>query len=258
MIQNKVCVVTGGANGIGRCICETFLRNGYSVAIVDIDSSAGERLAEKFENLMFFHGDIAYAYVIEEFSRKVIERFHRVDVLVNNACLSKGGILGDCGADEFDYVMAVGARAPYLLTKSFIPCFADGASVINISSTRAFMSQKNTESYSAAKGAVTALTHAMAVSLAGKVRVNSVSPGWVDTSAYHVYNGENGVYPEFSEPDEKQHLSGRVGTPEDIAETVLFLSSERAGFITGENITVDGGMTKLMIYNDDHGWKYTP
>jgi NAD(P)-dependent dehydrogenase (short-subunit alcohol dehydrogenase family) len=137
--------------------------------------------------------------------------------------------------------------APFYLSKLFLPYFSEGASIINISSSRDRMSQPNTESYTAAKGGIAALTHAMAVSLSGKVRVNSISPGWIDT-AYTVYEGADAV----------QQPSGRVGNPLDIAHMVLYLSSDKAGFITGENICIDGGMTRLMIYHDDHGWKYEP
>ncbi|HNZ94566.1 MAG TPA: SDR family oxidoreductase, partial [Sphaerochaeta sp.] len=136
-----------------------------------------------------------------------------------------------------------GVLAPFYLAKLFKPHFADGASIINISSSRDRMSQMQTESYTAAKGGIAALTHALAISLAGKVRVNSISPGWIDTlGATH------------EGPDAVQHPAGRVGNPMDIANMVLFLCSDKSGFITGENICIDGGMTKQMIYHGDHGW----
>ncbi|MBQ5625266.1 MAG: SDR family oxidoreductase, partial [Phascolarctobacterium sp.] len=135
----------------------------------------------------------------------------------------------------------------FLLTKLFMPYFASGASVINISSSRDRMSQPQSESYTAAKGGISALTHALAVSLGGKVRVNSISPGWIDTN-YTVYEGADAV----------QQPVGRVGNPLDIANMVLFLCSDKAGFITGENICIDGGQTRLMIYHNDCGWSYRP
>ena len=141
----------------------------------------------------------------------------------------------------------MGVSAAFLLTQLFLPYFAPGASVINISSSRDRMSQPQSESYSAAKGGISALTHALAVSLGGKVRVNSISPGWIDTN-YTVYEG----------PDAVQQPAGRVGNPLDIANMVLFLCSDKAGFITGENICIDGGQTKLMIYHNDYGWTYQP
>ena len=138
----------------------------------------------------------------------------------------------------------VGVTAPFYLSKLFMPYFSEGASIINLSSSRDRMSMPQTESYTAAKGGIAALTHALAVSFAGKVRVNSISPGWIDTD-FTVYEG----------PDAVQQLVGRVGNPLDISNMVLFLCSDKAGFITGENICIDGGMTKQMIYHGDHGWK---
>ena len=146
--------------------------------------------------------------------------------------------------EEFEYALKVGVSAPFYLSKLFLEYFRDGASIVNISSSRDRMSQPQTESYTAAKGGISALTHALAVSLSGKVRVNSISPGWIDT-AYTVYDGA----------DATQQPVGRVGNPDDIANMVMFLCSDMAGFITGENICIDGGMTKQMIYHGDFGWK---
>ena len=154
--------------------------------------------------------------------------------------------INDCSYEEFMNALAVGVGAPFYLAKLFLPYFSEGASIVNISSSRDRMSQPQTESYTAAKGGIFALTHALAVSLGPKVRVNSISPGWIDTQ-YTVYEG----------PDALQQPAGRVGDPLDIANLVLYLCSEKAGFITGENICVDGGMTKLMIYHGDHGWNLT-
>jgi len=229
--ENKVVVVTGGARGIGKAICEHFEKEGAKVCVMDI-----------LEN-DFFVGDIADKAKLEAFAAKVIEKYGRVDVLVNNALPIMRGI-DTCSFEEFQYALSVGVTAPFYLAKLFKDHFAEGASIINISSSRDRMSQPQTESYTAAKGGISALTHALAVSLAGKVRVNSVSPGWIDT-AYTVYEG----------PDAVQQPVGRVGDPDDIAALALFLASDRAGFITGENICVDGGMTRLMIYHGDHGWK---
>lgn len=150
----------------------------------------------------------------------------------------------ECSYEEFNYALQVGVTAPFYLTKLFMPYLAKGASVVNISSSRDRMSQPNTESYTAAKGGIAALTHALAVSLAGKARVNSISPGWIDTD-FTVYEGA----------DAEQQLVKRVGNPLDISNMVLFLCSDKAGFITGENICIDGGMTRQMIYHNDYGWK---
>ena len=231
MFQGKVVVITGGAQGIGKCIADCFRKEGAQVHI--IDKTPGDH----------FVGDIGDKAVLEAFAAHVLEQHGHVDILVNNALPIMRGIDG-CTYEEFSYAMAVGVTAPFYLSKLFAPHFAPGGSIINISSSRDRMSQPQTESYTAAKGGIAALTHALAVSLGPKVRVNSVSPGWIDT-AYTVYEG----------PDALQQPAGRVGNPMDIANMVLFLCSDKAGFITGENICIDGGQTKLMIYHGDHGWK---
>ena len=232
--QDKVIVITGGAKGIGRCIAGQFKEEGAHVCV--IDKAPGDH----------YVGDIADRMVLEAFADSVIDTYGRVDVLVNNALpLMKG--IGECSYEEFSYALSVGITAPFYLTKLFVPYFSEGASVINISSSRDRMSQPQTESYTAAKGGIAALTHALSVSLAGKVRVNSVSPGWIETEG-RTWDG----------PDAVQHPAGRVGKPDDIAHMVLFLCSDKAGFITGENICIDGGMTRQMIYHDDCGWKFEP
>lgn len=229
--QNKVVVVTGGARGIGKCIREEFEKAGATVCVIDL-----------LEN-EYFIGDLADKATLERFADKVIVEYGHVDFLINNALPKMCGI-DECSYEDFEYALRVGVTAPFYLAKLFQPYFAEGASIINISSSRDRMSQPQTESYTAAKGGISALTHALAVSLAGKVRVNSISPGWIDTS-YQIYDG----------PDAIQQPVGRVGNPQDIANVVLFLCSTQAGFITGENICIDGGMTRQMIYHDDHGWK---
>ncbi|MBQ3730737.1 MAG: SDR family oxidoreductase [Muribaculaceae bacterium] len=229
--KDKIAVVTGGAQGIGHCIAEEFLKAGAHVCV--IDKQAGNH----------FVGDIADKQVLERFAREVIEKYGRVDYLINNALPLMRGI-DECSYEEFQYAMSVGVTAPFYLTKLFDPYFAEGAAIVNISSSRDRMSQPQTESYTAAKGGIAALTHALAVSLAGRVRVNSISPGWIDT-AHTVHEG----------PDAFQQPVGRVGHPMDIANMVLFLCSDKATFITGENICIDGGMTRQMIYHGDCGWK---
>ena len=229
--KNKVAVITGGARGIGKAIAEEFEKAGAKVCI--IDKSKGDH----------YVGDISEKEVLETFVKYVIEKYGKVDYLINDAIPMTRGI-DECTFEEFQYALNVGVTAPFYLSKLFMPYFNEGASIINISSSRDRMSMPQTESYTAAKGGIAALTHALAVSLAGKVRVNSISPGWIDTD-YIVYEG----------PDAVQQPVGRVGNPLDIANMVLFLCSEKAGFITGENICIDGGMTKQMIYHGDHGWK---
>ena len=232
MFEGKVAVITGGAHGIGRAIADAFLREGAVVHIIDIQPGD------------WFVGDVGDREVLERFAEHVIRESGHVDCLVNNALPMMKGI-DECTWEEFTRALAVGVTAPFYLTKLLAPHMAAGASVINIASSRDRMSQPQTESYTAAKGGIAALTHALAVSLAGKARVNSISPGWIDTTGSDIAGA-----------DAIQQPVGRVGNPGDIAALALFLCSDRAGFITGENICVDGGMTRLMIYHGEHGWRY--
>ena len=234
MVNQKVAVVTGGAQGIGKAICEAFREQGAAVCTIDLKEND------------YFVGDIAEEKVLRAFTSKVIADYGAVDYLINNACLSRGG-LNSCSYEDFNYVLRVGISAPFFLSQLFMGHFNSAASIVNISSTRSLMSQADTESYTAAKGGIQALTHAMAITLAGKARVNSISPGWIDTAGKS-YEG----------PDASQHPVGRVGTPSDIVHAVMFLCDPKSGFITGQNITVDGGMTKQMIYHNDFGWAYNP
>ena len=234
VFKDKIAVVTGGAQGIGRCITEEFRKAGAHVCV--IDKQQGDH----------FVGDLADKQVMEQFAKEVIDRHGHVDFLINNALpLMKG--IDECTYDEFQYALSVGVTAPFYLAKLFAPHFAEDAAIVNISSSRDRMSQPQTESYTAAKGGIAALTHALAISFSGKVRVNSISPGWIDT-AYTAYEG----------PDAFQQPAGRVGNPMDIANMVLYLCSRKAGFITGENICIDGGMTRQMIYHGDNGWSLEP
>lgn len=235
--KNKIVVVTGGAHGIGQCIANDFKQQGANVAIID---KAPIVTPCDFA----YQGDIAEASVLKDFVQNVITRFQKIDYLINNACVGNGGLY-NADYEDFLTIQKIGVVAPFMLTKLFMPSFNEQSAVVNIASTRAFQSQCNTECYSAAKGGILALTHALAVSLKGKTRVNCISPGWIDT-----YDST------FSKEDKLQHLVERVGKPEDISNAVQFLCSEKASFMTGENIVIDGGMSKLMIYHNDHGWTY--
>lgn len=228
--MNKIVVVTGGAHGIGKCVVDEFRKNNDTVEVIDIKEGN------------HFVGDISKKEVLEAFATEVIKKYGRVDCIINNAIpLMKG--LDNCTWEEFQHALSVGVTAPFYLVKLLSPYLSKGASIVNISSSRDRMSQPQTESYTAAKGGIAALTHALAISLSGKARVNSISPGWIDTE-----------YKEYEGADALQQPAGRVGNPMDIANMVLFLCSEKAGFISGENICIDGGMTRQMIYHNDNGW----
>ena len=230
MFEQKIVAVTGGAKGIGKAITEAFQQEGAQVCVIDLLPGG------------YYTGDVADQTVLEDFAHKLISDYGHIDYLINNALpLMKG--INTCTYEEFNYALRVGVTAPFYLAKLFAPYFAPGGAIVNISSSRDRMSQPQTESYTAAKGGIAALTHALAVSFAGRVRVNSISPGWIDTD-YTVYTG----------PDAYQQPAGRVGNPLDIANMVLYLCSVKAGFITGENICIDGGMTRQMIYHNDFGW----
>lgn len=236
--MNRTIIITGGARGIGRCIAQEFSRTGENVYVIDKDLPQ-----ERLDKVKYFRGDISDKGTLEEFASFVLENAGSVDVIVNNALpLMKG--IDECTYEEFQYALSVGVTAPFYLVKLLKDKLSPAASIVNISSSRDRMSQPQTESYTAAKGGIAALTHALAVSLAGKARVNSISPGWIDTD-----------YVEYHGPDATQQPAGRVGNPMDIANMVLFLCSDKAGFITGENICIDGGMTRQMIYHGDHNWK---
>ena len=227
----KTVVITGTAHGIGKCIKEMFINKGARVCDIDIEPGA------------YFMGDIGDKAVLESFAAKVIADFGSIDYIINNAPPVFMGI-DNCSYETFEQALSIGITAPFYLVKLFLPYFNEGAAVVNISSSRDSMSMPQSESYAAAKGGIRSLTHALAMSLRGRVRVNSISPGWIEN---------NGI--EYSGSDSMQIPVGRVGKPEDIAHAVLFLCSDKAGFISGENLIIDGGMSRQMIYHGDNGWK---
>lgn len=236
--EDKVVIITGGSGGIGSQMARAFAKEGAKVINLD-------KVHSVLEHVTYRMCDLSKVSDIDAAIDFIISQYHHVDILINNACYSARGILSACDAEAFNDVLMVGVTAPYLLTARLLPYFSKDSAVVNIASTRGFMSQADTESYSAAKGGILALTHALSISLAGRVRVNAVSPGWIHTDS----GGD-----ELSALDHAQHPAGRVGAPEDITRTVMFLCDSESGFITGENITVDGGMSKLMVYHNDHGW----
>ena len=246
-MSSKICIITGASNGIGKEIALLFAKNNCDIAFIDKDNENGLKLQKQIKDMgrecLFINDNIDNEKSIKSFTDKIIEKFGNVDYLINNACYSNKGLLSNCSYDDFLEIFKIGAAAPYEITKNLMNNFNEKACIINIASTRAFMSQKDSESYSAAKGAIIALTHAMAITLSHKVRVNSISPGWINTIDDA----------SFSKEDILQHPSAKVGNTSDIASTAWFLCNN--DFINGENITVDGGMTKLMIYHNDEGWK---
>ncbi|HEY5467441.1 MAG TPA: glucose 1-dehydrogenase [Clostridia bacterium] len=252
--ENRVAVVTGGGQGIGRGIAQAFAGAGARVVIGDIDDEAGREAAFDINrdggHCFFLRMDVASWSDCRDLAAFAVAECGTIDVLVNNAGISKAsvGSIFDETPEMFDRVMDVNLRGTFLCTKACIPFMtrSGGGSIVNIASTRAFMSEPETEAYSASKGGVISLTHALAISLAIRhIRVNSISPGWIDVSG--MQKGHPTPDP-LSESDHRQHPAGRVGEPADIAAACLYLCSADAGFITGMNLTVDGGMTVKMIY----------
>ncbi|WP_157150922.1 SDR family oxidoreductase [Brachyspira sp. SAP_772] len=245
-MKNKVCVITGASNGIGKEIALHFAKNNCDIAFIDKDKENGLKLVEEMKKLkrecLFINDNIDNEKAINNFTNEIIKKFESIDYLINNACYSNKGLLSNCSYDDFLEIFKVSVASAYQITKNLINNFNKNACIINIASTRAFMSQKDSESYSASKGAIIALTHSMAISLSHKVRVNSISPGWINTS------NEN----NFSKEDILQHPSAKIGKVSDIATTAWFICNNN--FINAQNITVDGGMTKLMIYHNDENW----
>ncbi len=252
--MEKVAIITGGAHGIGKAMVKGFLKEKIQVAFMDKDKDAGEQVLSEVQNenseCFFYHGDLTKKEDMEDFIESVVDKFGKIDYLVNNACINHHGILSGCTYEEFNQVLQVGVTAPYYLTYLLKDHFKENAAIINISSTRENMSQKDTESYSAAKGGIGSLTHALAMSLSGVARVNTISPGWIDTREDHDLDYS------ITANDLNQHPSLRVGKTEDVVRLALFLCEEKSGFINGEDIRVDGGMSRRMIYHGDEGWNY--
>lgn len=251
--KNKVVFVTGGAQGIGRAICVDYAKEGASVLISDIDEDAGKELeSELIHNglsALFIKTDVSKESDILNAFKICVEKFKTVDILINNAGV--GGFKGllESSTELWDKIISINLRGAYICSREAAKVMAEknSGNIINIASTRAFMSESDTEAYSASKGGIIALTHSMAVSLGHKgIRVNSISPGWIETCTHQ--KSSTVSTPSHSMEDKMQHPVGRVGTPEDISKACMFLTSDNATFITGTNLTIDGGMTIKMIY----------
>lgn len=245
IFKNKGIVITGGNQGIGKAICLEYLKQGAYVCMIDINPILENTLVH--ERLFFFEGDISKQETLEQFNLFCINKLNTVDILINNACVSRKGIIDACSYEDFDYVLSVGLKAPYYLSLLFKDALIKSCgNIINIASSRSFQSQPDTEAYTSAKGGIFSLTHGLSMSLKGSVRVNAIAPGWIDTT-----DGS-----DITLEDKASIPVQRVGTCKDIVDMTLFLSSDKASFITGETMVVDGGMSKQMIYHNDHNWSY--
>ena len=246
----RTAIITGGVQGIGRVMAGMMADSGYQVAVWDIDPEAigeeRERWMEKPEWLGVVC-DVSDEKQVEQALNETLKHFGSVDILVNNAAISANIPISQLSVEEFRKVIDINLNGAFICTKYCEPELRlNKGSVINICSTRAFQSEANTEAYSASKGGIFSLTHSLAVSLGPDVRVNSISPGWIDVSA--IRKKSTARQENLSEADHLQHPSGRVGTPEDIGRMVLFLCDPANNFITGQNFVIDGGMTRRMIY----------
>lgn len=257
MIDKRVVIVTGGAQGIGLGVALAFCREGEQVVLADIDEAAAAEaltlLREESVVPIALATDVADEQSVQKLVDDVITQFGRIDVIVNNAGISVDRVdIEQMAVADWDRVLAVNLRGPFMLSKYAAPWLRrapDGGSIINLASTRALMSEPNTFPYSASKGGIVALTHALAVSLGPKVRVNAISPGWIEVGDWK--KREFRTEPLHRPEDLAQHPVGRVGRPEDIAALCLYLASPASSFITGQNFVVDGGMTVKMIYEPD-------
>ncbi|WP_206518776.1 SDR family oxidoreductase [Fervidobacterium sp. 2310opik-2] len=242
-LSKRVAVVSGGAKNIGKGIAFEFLKNGWNVGIIDFDKKALEEFpVGKFaQNVLLYHGDVSDEYSVAEFYVKIKENFGRLDAIINNAAIGGFKDFLSLSVNEWKRVIDVNLTGYFLMARFGVPLMLENpgkGSIVNISSTRALMSEPGNEAYSASKAGILGLTHALANSLGPKVRVNAICPGWI------LHEGE-----EISQKEHEQHLTGRAGTIKDIAHLVMFLTDdEKSGFITGQTFVADGGITKKMIY----------
>jgi NAD(P)-dependent dehydrogenase (short-subunit alcohol dehydrogenase family) len=249
-LKGKVALITGGGQGIGKAIAQAFLKKGLAVVIAENDREAGKETEAKYGeigNILFLRTDVSKETDVKRCMKETIKKLRRLDVLVNNAGIFINKPISKLTLGEWNRVMAINLTGAYLCSKYASPYLQKTKGVIlNIASTRAFMSEPDTEAYSASKGGIVALTHSLAISLGPAIRVNCISPGWIEVRGWKKKSGRE--KPELSETDHSQHPAGRVGKPEDIASLAEFLISDQGGFITGANFISDGGMTRKMIY----------
>lgn len=250
-MKDKIVFVTGGANGLGKAIVTLFCKNGADVIFCDIDEKASKQLCEELSTYQcsFLKVDISDAETLEQAVNSILAKKGNIDIIINNAGVSPFDSILDITVADFDKVLDINLRPVFITARCLAkhrdanPNLNTYGRIINMASTRYLMSEPNSESYAASKGAIVSLTHALAMSLGKyKIMVNAISPGWIDTGHYDTLGAEA----------HSQHPSGRVGKPEDIARACLFLCQPDNDFINGQNIVIDGGMTKKMIYQDDH------
>ncbi len=243
MYNEKIVIITGGASGIGAGIVRAFYEAGAKVVIADYNTENGKQAEEKYncERVSFFETDVSNEQSVVSLVTYVMEKYGRVDILINNAGISSFSNFYEMTVEQWDRVINTNLKGVFLCSREVAKVIEEGGSIVNISSTRANMSEPHSEAYAASKGGIVALTHALAATLSEKnVRVNCISPGWIETNHYD----------ELREIDHSQHFSRRVGKPSDIARGCIFLCDPNNDFITGTNLTIDGGMTKKMIYEE--------
>ncbi len=243
--MRQTVIVTGAAKGLGKAIATAYAKKEHQVVLADVDTANGEKhalnLRDEGFDVVFVQCDVSEPNDIGELVKISVERFSRIDVIINNAGISEFTPPLELDVDGWDRVLNTNLRSSFLLSRAALPVMKKngGGAIVNIASTRALMSEPNSEAYAASKGGLLALTHAMAISFADSgVRVNCISPGWMHT----------GDYDKLRDIDHEQHPSRRVGKPEDIARACLFLTDPENDFINGENLVIDGGMTRKMIY----------
>jgi NAD(P)-dependent dehydrogenase (short-subunit alcohol dehydrogenase family) len=243
----RTVLVTGGAQGLGKGMVKHFASRSWRVALVDCDEEAGAETSAEIEGAQFFAGDVTDSHVVTQVLVQIEERFGRLDALINNAGVSWFTPIQEMSLERFRRVIEINLVAYYAWAKAAVPLLrATRGSIVNIASTRAIQSEPHSEAYAASKGGVVAMTHALAMSLGPQIRVNAISPGWIEVGPWQKSTRRRSA--DHSAADCQQHPVGRVGRVEDIAQLAEFLCSEQSGFITGQNYVVDGGMTKKMIY----------
>lgn len=251
-LQKKVAIVTGGGQGIGKAIAKRFLEEGMKVVLAEIDEEAGKETETEFRHLgsiEFIQTDVSDEDSVKKLIRETKSHWGELDVLVNNAAIAapNNSPITELTLEDWNKTISINLTGVFLCTKHSVPHLRKNkGTIINIASTRALMSEPNTEAYSATKGGILALTHALAISLGPDIRVNCISPGWIEVSGWKKQATRK--EPELYQQDHQQHPAGRVGKPEDIASLAVYFASSEAAFITGANFVIDGGMTKKMIY----------